>query len=121
MSNVSAGVLTETVNAEWCPVISYTTNLDRLREELLDMPSARKKFLDLWESSQAAAREVVRPRSPFGRRFRPSPPPDQPPPALETPEYLRYDWRWSAGVLGTLFVLSASILTTRVKSLDRLR
>lgn len=122
MSNVSAGVLTETVKAEWCPVVSYTTNLDRLREELLDMPSARKKFLDLWESSQSAAREVVRPRVPFGRRFRPPPPPpDRPPPPLETPEYLRYDWTWSAGVLGAIFAVSALTLTTRVKSLDRLK
>ena len=34
---------------------------------------------------------------------------------------LQYPVTWSAGVLGGLWLLSALILTTRVKSLDRLK
>ncbi len=123
MSNVTAGVLITSVKQEWCPLFSYTTNLDKLRDELLDMAPARQKFLDLWQSGRAAAQEVARPRIPFlrNRRRPPPPPPDQAPPFLMTPEHLRYPWTWSAGVLGGLFVLSAWTLSTRVKSLDRLK
>ncbi len=120
VSNFSAAVLEKTVRRDWCPLLSYTTNLDRLREELLNVPAARKKFLDLWESGQAAARDAIRPRFPFGRR--PGRPlRSQPSWWIETPEYARAPWLWSAGVLGALFVLSAGTLSTRVKSLDRLR
>ncbi len=123
MSNVTAGVLMTTVRRDWCPVVAYTANFDRLREELLDLPSARKKFLDLWESGRAAAQQAARPNFPFFRnRRRPPPPPsDEPPQLLATPIHLRFPWTWSAGVLGGLFVLSAWTLSTRVKSLDRLK
>jgi ABC-2 type transport system permease protein len=138
VSNVTAEVLTKSARREWCPVVAYTTNFDRLREELLDVASARQKFLALWEAGRDAAREAARPRFLFGgRNRRRGQPPrltglgnserdrrygaDRPPPLLETPEHLRYPWTWSAGVLGGLFALSAWTLSTRVKSLDRLR
>ena len=123
ISNVTAGVLMTTVRQEWCPVVAYTTNFDRLREELLDLPSARKKFLGLWESGRAAAAQAARPMFPFGRnRRRPPPPPsDDPPTLLATPLHVRFPWTWSAEVLGGLFVLSAVTLSTRVRSLDRLK
>jgi ABC-2 type transport system permease protein len=122
VSNVTSGVLSETVEAKWCPLVSYTTNLERLREELLDMPSARGKFLALWEAGRAARERAARPVFPFLRsRHRPPPPPDKPPPSLLAPEYLQYPWSWSCGVLVGLFVLSVATLSTRVKSLDRLR
>jgi len=132
VSNVTAGVLQETVGRDWCPIVSYTTNFDRLREVLLDAPSARRQFLTLWEASQARAQQAAR-IFPFGRR-RLQPPPrpvgpdrlpttpeDQIPLLLRTPEHVRYPWSWSAGVLGGLFILSAWTLSTRVKSMDRLR
>ena len=43
------------------------------------------------------------------------------PPFLGTPEHVRHPWPWSAEVLGGLFALSAVTLSTRVKSMDRLR
>jgi ABC-2 type transport system permease protein len=125
MSNVTAGVLMTSVKQDWCPLFSYTTNFDRLRDDLLDMPAAREKFLDLWKSGRTAAQEAARPMFPFlrNRRRRPPPPPspDQIPPLLATPVHLQYPWIWSAEVLGGLFVLSAWTLSTRVKSLDRLK
>jgi ABC-2 type transport system permease protein len=125
VSNVTANVLMETVKRDWCPLVSYTANLDRMREELLDTASARRKFLDLWEAGRARARDAARPVFPFGigrRRRRPPPPPTEDPPILlQTPEYLRHPWPWSAGVLAGLVLVSATTLSTRVKSMDRLR
>jgi ABC-2 type transport system permease protein len=122
VSNVTSEVLQQTVDRPWCPMVAYTTNLDRLREELLDMPAARGKFLALWEAGREARERATRPMFPFlrgGRR--PPPPPDTPPPSFLTPEYLRYPWTWSGGVLLGLFGLSVATLSTRVRSLDRLR
>ncbi len=144
VSNITAGILTEAVGRDWCPLVSYTANLDRMREELLDVGPARKKFLDLWESTRRAGQAAARSAFPFGggrnRRFAAPPPPPPPPPdasagsarrrrrrndptpvLLRTPEHVKHPWTWSAGVLGGLFVLSALTLTTRVKSLDQLK
>ena len=126
VGNMTADVLVHTVKREWCPVVAYTTNLDRLREELLDAASARRQFLALWEAGRESGREAVRSALPFrrGRRWRTPPQQtseDDAPLLLRTPDNLRHPWTWSAGVLGGLFVLSALVLTTRVKSMDRLR
>ena len=136
VSNVSASVLQETVRKDWCPLVSYTSNLDRLRAEMLDTESARKKFLELYLAGREAGRDAVRPRVLFGgnRRRRgpaPPPPPDfdehgRPneafiPPPLQAPENMKHPWTWSAGVLGGLLLASAWTLSTRVKSLDRLK
>jgi ABC-2 type transport system permease protein len=132
ISNVTATVLEDRVKRDWCPIISYTANLDRVREELLDTASARRKFLTLWQAGQETGREAVRASLPFGRgrkRFRPPPPPrselalddERIPFLIRTPRHVRQPWPWSAGVLASLFVLSALTLSTRVKSMDRLR
>ncbi|MGE3819202.1 MAG: ABC transporter permease [Isosphaeraceae bacterium] len=143
VSNVTSNVLTETVGLEWCSLVSYTANLDRMREELLDVGAARKKFLDLWESTRKAG-DAARAAFPFGggrRRFGAPPPPPPPPPEsepesgrrrrrrpvdptpvlLRTPEHVKHPWEWSAGLLAGLFAVSTFTLTTRVKSLDRLK
>lgn len=130
VSNVTESALEQTVKQDWCPIVSYTANLDRVREELLDTASARRKFLDLWEAGQASGREAFRAAMPFNRgrrRFRPPRPrpersdEERKPFLLQTPKHVRHPWPWSAGVLAGLFVLSATILSTRVKSMDRLR
>jgi len=126
VSNVTADVLQQTVKRDWCPVISYTSNLARVREELLDAASARAKFVALWEAGRATGREAARSVLPFNRgrrRGRPDRPsrPSEPPPPLQTPDNVKQPWPWSAGVLGSLFVLSTYVLSTRVKSMDRLR
>jgi ABC-2 type transport system permease protein len=138
ISNSTAAVLEETTHRDWCPTISYTTNLERIREELLDVATARWQFQELIQASRDSAPQVMRPLLPFGPRFRPPPPrPRQSlprprysrddnfeegmPPLIRTPEYLLFPWTWSVAILTGLFVASALTLSTRVKSMDRLR
>ncbi len=127
VGNMTAEVLENSVRRDWCPLVSYATNLHRLHEEALDTASARQKFLALWAAGRDTGQEALRASLPFGRgrgRRRPLPPPpseDEAPLLLRTPENLRHPWTWSAGVLGGLFVLSAWTLSTRIKSMDRLR
>jgi ABC-2 type transport system permease protein len=52
------------------------------------------------------------------------PPPKPDPPAMELVEQTEIGeqpWTWSAGVLAGLFAASVLVLTTRVKTLDRLK
>ncbi|MFO0907526.1 MAG: ABC transporter permease subunit [Isosphaeraceae bacterium] len=124
ISNTTAGVLIQTVDRPWCPLVSYTTNLDRIREELLGTSSARAKFSEVWEAGRAAREQAARGPLFFGGRNRRRPPsqsPNRVPPFIETPKNLRHPWTWSAGVLGGLFALSLLTLSTRVKSMDRLK
>jgi len=123
VSNVTASVLEQTVHKEWCSVVSYTANLDRVREVLMGTPAARKQFLDLWEAGRETQRKAERGFRLFRRRPPPPPPPgrDETPALLRTPEHVRHPWPWSAGVLAGLFALSALTLSTRVKSMDRLK
>lgn len=127
ISNASAATLERTVGQDWCPVVSYTANFDRLRDELLGTAAARRKFLDLWEAGQASGREAIRAALPFNRgrgrfrRRRERSEEDRKPLLLQTPRDVRHPWPWSAGVLAGIFVLSAATLSTRVKSMDRLR
>jgi ABC-2 type transport system permease protein len=116
---------------DWSPIVSYTRDLGRVREAMLGTVDARDRFLALaartQEAAGGAAREVARQSVPFGGllpRARPAEPDElvlpPPPPPLRL-EADRYPWTWAAGVLLGLFVLSFWILTTRVKSLDRLK
>ena len=125
VGNIAAQTLQETVRQDWCPLVSYTRNLDRMRTVLLDTESARAQFLALYEAGLSAGRAAARPAMPFPfgrarRRLRPEPPPE-PPAVLEGLKSADYPWTWSAGVLAGLFVVSAWTLGTRVKSLDRLK
>ncbi|MFO0906929.1 MAG: ABC transporter permease subunit [Isosphaeraceae bacterium] len=128
VSSITAEVLMVTVEQPWCPLVSYSTNLQRMREEVLDMPGARGKFLALWESGREARERAARTAVLFGglnrgrqRGRRPPVDPNATPPGLETPEHLKHPWTWSGGVLGGLFVASLLTLSTRVKSMDRLK
>jgi ABC-2 type transport system permease protein len=133
ISSVAAGVLQGTVGAEWCPLVSYTNNLNRVRDALLDAGTAWDRITSLSE---------VGPRhfpggmgmGPFGPgrsgpRFGLVPPESGDEPAAEdfTPPPRSawapptYPWQWSAGVLAGLAVASLLVLTTRVRGLDRLR
>ena len=124
VGNVTSGSLQDTVDRDWCPLVSYTSNLDRVRESLLNTEAAREQFLSLWRAGREASQEAMRPR--FLRRFRRRNPEQMPefddrPPLLRTPENVRQPLSWSVGVLGGLFVVSAFTLSTRVKSMDRLK
>jgi ABC-2 type transport system permease protein len=128
VGNIAAKTLDDTVRQEWCSLVSYTRNLDRVRSVLLDTESAFDQFYGLYEAGLTASREAARRAMPFpfgrgrrGRAPRPPDPPPKPPDILEGMKDANYPWRWSAGVLGGLFLASAWVLSTRVKSLDRLK
>jgi ABC-2 type transport system permease protein len=96
VSSVAAGILNDTVHARWCPLLSYTGNLQRIGNVLLDTQSAWQQigqFLPPRRREQTLA-------------------------GLTGPTY---PWYWSALVLACLFGISLWILSSRVKSLDRLR
>jgi hypothetical protein len=104
---------------DWRPLCSYTANLNRIADLLLDTDAA-------WVTIGTA---VERPRSAFeavfdlpgGRRG------PRAGPSLVNNRRLadlwvaQYPWEWSAGLLAGLVGVSTWTLTRRVKSLDRLR
>jgi ABC-2 type transport system permease protein len=112
-------VRSDVSRTDWRPVISYATNLDRLGDWLLNTDAA-------WVS---IGKTVERPRAAFGPMAQLHAggrlPPELMGPANE--RFLadrfvwQFPWYWSAGTLGGLWLLSVFILTTRVKSLDRLK
>ena len=194
ITNGAAGILVETVQSDWCHLVSYTGNLQRVGGALLGTASAWEQFNKLLEDRRTpgpgafpppgghpmqggmpaeqhpmpappGGRPTPRgpdgepiavpiipdspPPGPGGRRpgatmrapgapeagppmaarpGRPPAPPQQPPPpprrarrrevGMAGPDY---PWYWSAGVLAGLFGLSVCILSSRVKTMDRLR
>lgn len=86
----------EAAKTDWRPLVSYTTNLDRIGQELLGSDAAWVKVSELQPAQM---------RSQF----------------LLTRGGWQFPWYWSAAVLIALFGLSACILNSAVKSLDRLK
>lgn len=141
LSNAVAGVLVETVNREdeqktWWAV-SYTSDLHRLQEVMLGTEAARDQlngaFQQLFQSVPGSIGGPgfgeERPRGLgrlFGHRHEPPPPPplafDRTRP-IEPFNWLvsPFPWTHAAAVLAGLGLLSLVTLSTRVKSLDRLR
>jgi ABC-2 type transport system permease protein len=132
ISWVTGSVLEQTVGAEWCPLVSYTSNLNRIRDALLDSGTAWDRILSLGEVGR---REVRGPMGmgPFGpgRRSPTGAEGDRSGPRFAEPRPERrsrsswapptYPWQWSAGVLAGLAAASLLVLATRVRGLDRLR
>ena len=81
---------------DWRPLVSYTANLSRIGQHLLDTDAT-------WER---LSRIEVAGNSPG---------------SLEQFKGPQYPWYWSAGVLSALFVISLCILNLSIKSLDRLK
>lgn len=84
----------EAAENNWRPLFSYTDNLHRMRALFFGTYSAFEQFGKIGGGD---GREIADHLVP------------------------QYPWYWSAGVLLGLFGISLCILTTRVKSLDRLR
>ncbi len=128
VSSVAGNILAESVRQDWCPVVSYPNDLLRIREAMLQTSKAREKYLSLFDVGREKVRRGFIPL-PFrkgGRGSSPPPRPIRPPGPPPLPGYDEngnsvYPWQWSAGVLAGLWVLSAWTLSTRVKSLDRLK
>jgi hypothetical protein len=92
-------LLTEQIEAaksDWRPLVSYTANLHRVGERLLQTNAAWERLSQL---------------SPVGQRSQ----------ILVQMMGNQYPWYWSAGVLIAVFLVSACILRFSVKSLDRLK
>ena len=125
ISAMAAGVLEETVGAEWCPLVSYTRNLNRVRDALLDAGPAWDRLTSL---SQVEPRDLrgsigmARSARVVQRAGRRTPGADRAPAAVALSfAPATYPWTWSAGVLAGLAAASILVLTTRVRGLDRLR
>jgi ABC-2 type transport system permease protein len=86
----------EAARTNWRPLVSYTSNLSRIGQKLLD--------------TEGAWRKVSLLRPPEERDY-----------FLLNTLGSQYPWYWSAGVLAALFGFSACILNLRVRSLDRLK
>jgi hypothetical protein len=104
----------EVLKDNWQPLCSYTANLDRIADELLDTDTAWVTLGKAARSADALARRA----GPFGRRG-PEPPRNER--FLAEQMVPQYPWWWSAAVLTGLLGLSTWTLTRRVKSLDRLK
>jgi ABC-type transport system involved in multi-copper enzyme maturation permease subunit len=104
---------------DWRPVISYATNLDRLGDWLLDTDSAWLVLGRAFERPRAALGPMANLQA-GGRlpRELTGPANDR---LLADRMAWQFPWPWSAGVLGGLWLLSVFVLTSRVKSLDRLK
>jgi ABC-2 type transport system permease protein len=86
----------EAAKSDWRPLTSYSANLRRVGERLLQSNAAWERLGQL---------------SPRGQRS----------PILQRMMGNQYPWYWSAAVLAVVFALSACILHFSVKSLDRLK
>jgi ABC-2 type transport system permease protein len=86
----------EAAKTDWRPLVSYTSNLRRIEERLLNTNAAWQRINDLAPTPR---------RMPFISQM------------IDT----QYPWYWSAAVLLGLAVISACTLQLTVKSLDRLK
>jgi ABC-2 type transport system permease protein len=86
----------EAAKKDWRPLISYTSNLRRISEHLLNTNAAWNRLGQL---------------SPAGERTQ----------FLLQMMSNQYPWYWSAAVLVGLFFISACVLNLSIKSLDRLK
>ena len=82
---------------DWRPLVSYTSNLSRLGRQLLKTDETWQN-ISQFQQDPEARREL-----------------------LATNMGPQYPWYWSAAVLAGLFGISAWILNSSVKSLDRLK
>jgi hypothetical protein len=109
----------EAARSDWRPLCSYTANLERLGEELLDSDAA---WVQLGRAIEAPRQAIGRMFPAGRRRLGAAAEPDEGNPRRLADQFVpQYPWVWSAGVLAGLLGLSVWILSTRVKSLDRLR
>jgi ABC-2 type transport system permease protein len=103
-------MLAEAAPTNWRPLCSYVANLERLGEALLNTDAAWVEMGRAIEQPRAALQPLSgRPAAPINER------------RLANMIAPQYPWIWSAGVLTALFGLSLWILSTRIKSLDRLK
>lgn len=105
-------ILAEDARHNWRPLFSFTSNVMRLGQQLLGTDRAWVEI----------GRALPPPQPPGGgilSRLLPAPPVNER--RLADQLAMQHPWQWSAGVVGGLVLVSILILTTRVRTLDRLR
>jgi hypothetical protein len=103
---------------DWRPLCSYTANLERLGEGLLNTDAAWVQIGGAVER----ARQLVPTGLFMGPKRRGMAKPQPVNERRLADEFVpQYPWTWSAGVLAGLLGLSVWTLSFRVKSLDRLK
>jgi ABC-2 type transport system permease protein len=102
----------ETAPRDWRPICSYTANLERLGDALLNTDAAWVEIGRAVEAPRATMQSFL------GVGAKPQPVNER---RLADQFVPQYPWIWSAGVLAGLMGISLWILSMRVKSLDRLR
>jgi ABC-2 type transport system permease protein len=117
-------LLFQAIEKPWCLTLSYTTNLERMGNELLGTRSAWEKFAKVVVTDVSISPNTYHgPHAPPVRVARRS----EAEVAAAREEFIAersltiYPWYYSGAVLLGLFGLSVWILSTRVKSMDRLR
>jgi ABC-2 type transport system permease protein len=93
-----AAVELEASQSNWRPLVSYTANLSRIGERLLNSNAAKTQLGKAYATGHHDQDEILM--------------------GWLDPQY---PWYWSAGVLAVLFGLSVCILNLRIRSLDRLK
>jgi ABC-2 type transport system permease protein len=133
VSGVFGAVLKEEVREDWCGIVSYKDNLQRLGNKLLQSQEAHERVMPTVAGGSPAPAASGPPMmaAPSAKGVQVKGKKGRPPPQSSAaarpgrgpgrPTEIDPPWYWSAGVLAGLFGLSLCILTTRVKSLDRLR
>lgn len=110
ISLIAAWSLGEAIDRTWCPLVSYTRNLDRVRHALLGTSAAWDRIVELMPEAGGAYVRVIAQEP--GRQG-------------DNGMWLLigdlHPWYWSTAVLAGLFVGSLWLLSLRVKSLDKLR
>jgi ABC-2 type transport system permease protein len=103
--------LAEAAPTNWRPLFSYTANLERLGEALLDTDAAWVEIGRAMKVPQSVFQQFLGGRGapPANERL------------LADRMVPQYPWIWSAGVLAGLLGISLWTLSMRVKSLDRLK
>jgi hypothetical protein len=105
----------EAAPTNWRPLCSYTANVQRLGEALLNTDAA---WVEIGRAVEAP-RAVLKPFLGRGGSNEESAAIDNR--RLANQLVPQYPWIWSAGVLAGLLGLSIWTLSTRVKSLDQLK
>jgi hypothetical protein len=112
----------ETLAAEartnWRMLPSYTANLERVGDALLDTDAA---WVQIGRATEQARRVAEAPMRLFDRKSRRARTPPVNERRLADQMVPQFPWWWSGGVLAGLMGISTWTLSRRVKSLDRLK
>lgn len=132
LGGAAADAARRTPAREWAPLASYPADLAAVRDALFDYDAEWGRLTGIFSRSREAMEEAARGESrpkifgiPFGppRRggFGPEAPTPPPPPDIQDLGEPRPPWTWSAAVLAAMGAASVVVLSTRVRSLDRLK